>query len=280
MSEERKNPRSNLQRQLRAIREKRGLGRGTEYRAFIQIRRNDFASHGRSHYWPSAFMNRRHDLLSDLERAALLKLQLLNPLDIREQFPLARRGVEPEFEAHCPEARGTLSIADSLGIRHPRLAGNEPMVMTTDFLVDTRVSQQVAVYVKYAKHLKNTRKQELMAIEREYWSDRGVRFVVFTEEEVNRIEINNLLMLTSFDRARAAGVRGDFLRQVAMEAAAHPMNIALTRLARSTGDPYEHLVDRVKFACSTGRLRLDLSTRQLRWTEEWPPLFVPQFSED
>ena len=76
-------PNPALERQRRAERQQRGTQHGEDYRAYIQVRRGDFSSRGRSHYVLSALMDRHHDLLSDLELHTLWHLQRLNPRDIR-----------------------------------------------------------------------------------------------------------------------------------------------------------------------------------------------------
>jgi hypothetical protein len=263
---------SNLARQMRALKEGRGLGRGKNYTAFIQIRRHDFASRGRSHYWRSAIMNRNHDLLSDLERNALLYCQLLNPHDIREQYPLALRGVEYEFEADYPDAQGTLDVANSLGFRHPRISADEPRIMTTDLLVSTRSDQDLAIYVKYTKDLANTRKKELYAIEKAYWQQRGVRPVVFTEQDVQDKVIGNLLMFASFDPASISGASDEWLRQVSTLADTYPIDIVLRKSANEEGASNQTLVDRVKWACATGRISFDFAKKRFVWDEMWPRL--------
>lgn len=270
------NPRSNRQRQIRAVRDGRGQGRGTEYTAFIQIRRNDFASQGRSHYWPSLIMERNHDLLSDLERAALLRVQLLSPLDVREQFPLVHEGVEEEFESVYPDARGTLEIAKDLGIRHPRVSASDPLIMTTDLLVDMRADRRLCVYVKYTKDLYNSRKKELRAIETAYWRDRGTRLGVFTEQDVNETEIGNLLMFSSTNLVGQDMVHSSFLQRVVSKATCRPMKDALKEIAAEDGLAYGTAVDRVKWACGTGNLRIDLTRRRLLWGDVWPVLRVAE----
>jgi hypothetical protein len=261
---------SNLARQMRALKEGRGLGRGVNYTAFIQIRRHDFASQGRSHYWLSAIMDRHHDLLSDLECNALLYCQLLNPYDIREQYPLSLSGVEHEFEKDYPDAQGTLDVANSIGIKHPRISADEPRIMTTDLLVSTRSDQDLAIYVKYTKDLSNTRKKELYAIEKTYWQQRGVRPVVFTEQDVQYKVIGNLLMFASFDSTSISSIDDEWLRQVSTLADTYPMDTVLRKVKNKEGVSHRILVDRVKWACATGRLSFDLSKKRLVWDEVWP----------
>lgn len=219
-------------------------------------------------------MDRHHDLLSDLERAALLRLQLLSPLDIREQYPLRLRGVEQEFEECFPDAIGTIEIAEELKLRHPVLSAQDARVMTTDFLVDMSTGQRLAVYVKYSKDLLNERKQQLLKIESHYWSVRGTRMTVFTEKDVNNVELGNLLMFASSSYSRDGSVTLSFLRQVAAHAVHQPMTRVLTDLACQESASYTDLVDRVKWACATGRLRLDLTERKLVWSDIWPALTV------
>lgn len=257
-------------RQIRARNEERGTGEREAYSPWIQLSRGDFASRGRSSYVPSTLFDRHHHLLSALERTALRCLQLLNPHDIREQFPLQLYAVEPEFRESFPEAQGTTQIARNLGIRHPKFREADPKVMSTDFLVDRKTGRRLAVHVKYAKDLQSKRAIELRTIEAEYWHQRGVEFCVFTEKDIDRTARDNLILLQSYDRRQRQVLSASILREVAETGSLIPMREVLRRLSLSTGKTFEDLVDLVKYAVVTGRLILNLSTRSLSWSQVWP----------
>ncbi|EEP55107.1 TnsA endonuclease N-terminal domain-containing protein [Clostridium butyricum] len=106
------------------IKEGRGTGIGKDYIPWIRIQ--DIASKGRVTRVKGIKTGRQHELLSDMERNYFYFLEFASKvIDIREQYPLL-----PLEE--------TLSIAMELGIPHPKdPKTNEPIVMTTDFLITT-----------------------------------------------------------------------------------------------------------------------------------------------
>lgn len=148
--------------------EGRGSGRGKDYRPWLRIQ--DLSSRGRSSRMPGKTTGRTHELLSDLERAVLLELDGIDSVvDIREQYPLPQSS--------------TLRLASQAGIRHPQFRGIDT-VMTTDFVVDWKAgrrNEMLAISVKYADGLDNHRTVEKLEIERRYWVEEGVRWILVTE---------------------------------------------------------------------------------------------------
>lgn len=263
-----------LERQRRASREERGTGQAEAYAPWIQIRRHDFPSMGRSHFQPSAFMNRHVEVLSDLELSVYLHLQMLYPRDVREQFPLATKGIEPEFERQYPDAQGSYEVAKKLGVKHPMFSRLESRAMSTDFLVTLRAGEKVAVHVKYEADLVKPRNVELRNIEAEYWRQRGVKFEVLTEAAIDRTQIANLHMLNSFRRENVSEVRGLWLKRLISLASFLPMNEVIARMHLELGISPSMLTDRVKFVVATGIVEVDLKRSRLMWTAQWPPMAV------
>jgi hypothetical protein len=262
------------QLQLRAERQKRGEGFRDEYTAWFQVKRNDFKSHGRSHREPSDIMDRRHQLLSDYELHALARCQLNGASDIREQKSMSLSGVEDEFLDEYPGAMGTLEIAGTFGVKHPQIRRDVPRVMTTDLLVTGRDGKMTAVYVKPAKPDEASRKGVLLEIEIRYWAQRGVRHVVFTEDDIDELAHKNIEWLKFRDRKRPVLVTRAWLRQVAMMARLAPMGDVIDELSRSEKSSFEELANRLKFALLTGKARMDLSTTRLMWSIVWPDIHV------
>jgi hypothetical protein len=222
-------------------------------------------------------MARHHDLLSDLELHVLWYLQQLDPVDIREQKPLLLDGLEPEFEWHELSA-GTLHIAKVLGVRHPMVVAGTPFQMTTDFLLTLRGGLRVAVHVKFAEELDEEGNAELRRIEEEYWRRRGVRLIVITEQDIDRVAVGNLAMCASVDKDAVGEITEAWLVRVCMEAQHATMKSALQCLASQTGIEYGVAVNRVKIAILKGHLRLDLTRGVLRWDDVWPPMRVTALS--
>ena len=263
-----------LARHLRAERQGRSTGTGEGYTPWIQLRRHDFASRGRSHMHPSAFMNRHIELLSDLELSAYLYVQLLNPMDVREQFRLQLNEVGPEFEDTHPEAPGTVAIARDLGLKHPKFSLNLMMPLTTDMVVFLPSGETVAIHVKYEAALLPKRATELRLIESEYWRHRGVALLTFTEKDVNAKQLANLHMFSSFNRKNVGKVDVAWLAPLATLARVLPMCEAVEKLSFHLGLRHAEVVDCVKFAGVTGQIRLDLTATRLQWSAVWPPITV------
>jgi len=160
----------------------RGQGIGQEYQPWLLIQ--DVPSLGRATRLKGIKTNRQHEFLSDMERDYFYILEYSdNVIDIREQFPLL-----PLEE--------TLLIAKELGIKHPTdPRTNEPIVMTTDFLVTTNINgrcMDVARTIKCQDDLINKRILEKFEIERKYWEKQGIDWGIVTEKEINKTLAQNI----------------------------------------------------------------------------------------
>lgn len=172
----------------------RGTGTGASYRPWHQVTRDDPGSRGRSHILNWTF-GRLHHLLSDQELIAFAFATMVpNLVDLREQYPLAPDEHDLDTAAyrfgagrrHLP---GTVDLAHDLGFRHPVIRKESftlDWIMTTD-LVLTLESQDhgialLAVSVKHHNELSNTRTRQLLAIERAYWQQQGVDWLLLTPE--------------------------------------------------------------------------------------------------
>ncbi|MDU5080986.1 TnsA endonuclease N-terminal domain-containing protein [uncultured Tissierella sp.] len=170
------------------IKEGRGEGIGEDYKPWILIQ--DVASLGRATRLKGIKTNRQHEFLSDLERNYFYILEYSDTvIDIREQFPLL-----PLEE--------TVLIAKELGIEHPTdPKTNEPIVMTTDFLITTSKNEKlidVARTIKYKDDLMNKRILEKFEIERIYWERREINWGIVTEEEINKNLAQNISYIHSY----------------------------------------------------------------------------------
>lgn len=183
-------------RQRQFIEQGRGSGYRSEYRPFIQIERGGFQSRGRSHLVFDERVGRSFHLLSDLELLIFLWAWSLDAVDCREQFPLQPYEFDFEFLGrHGEKPRGTQAIAKALGIRHPQIQRNVPRIMTTDLLVSFRDNTKIAIHAKYKADLENatTRSRDLRRIEKQYWRDRGARFLVMDEQPFTQFTANQMM---------------------------------------------------------------------------------------
>lgn len=164
------------------IKEGRGSGIGAEYKPWLNIQ--DVSSLGRSTRLKGIKTGRQHEFLSDLERNYFYLTEFSDAVaDIREQYPLL-----PLEE--------TLVIADELGIKHPAdPKTNEPIVMTTDFLLTVNKGEgnvELARTIKMKDELLKERILEKFEIERVYWEKRGVDWGIVTELEIPKTLARNI----------------------------------------------------------------------------------------
>ena len=164
------------------IKEGRGSGIGAGYKPWLNIQ--DVSSLGRSTRLKGIKTGRQHEFLSDLERNYFYLTEYSDFIvDIREQFPLL-----PLEE--------TIVIADELGIKHPtNPKTNEPIVMTTDFLltVDRGTGLiEFARTIKMKDELLKERVIEKFEIERVYWERREIDWGIVTEFEIPKEMARNI----------------------------------------------------------------------------------------
>lgn len=178
--------------------ERQGRGRGTEseYEPWHQVRRAEPASRGRSHLI-SGQLDRLHHFLSDNELVVFALTLMLDPEDLREQFPRSLECHPVERLAYESESvptwsPGTLEIARELGIKHPVTRGQgkaADWVLTTDMVATLRMPNGqrslVAMAVKQSDELKDARTRDKLRIEREYWVRQAVSWLLITPEMIS-----------------------------------------------------------------------------------------------
>lgn len=175
--------------------ERTGRGTGTleDYLAWHRVTRGDPASMGRSHILK--WRNRLRDLLSDGELGSqFFSTMLPNLADSLEQYKLA---AEPDVHPRIAYGEdvdgtlyeGTLQIAASLGLKHPKLRDEEKTtwIMTTDLLLAFREPGGKLKFLAVSFKSKEwdegnvtKRTRQLLSIEKEYWRLRGVEWILVT----------------------------------------------------------------------------------------------------
>ena len=168
----------------RFLKEGRGEGHGSDYQPWLTI--HDVSSHGRSTRIHCHKTQREHHLLSDNETAVFLLLDWSDAVtDIREQFPLDREL--------------TRRIATEMGVTHPADPHSRTdIVMTTDFLVDMRVGNEIKLMLRSVKpsvELEDNRTLEKQEIERRYWELKGEDWGLITDTDLPEQRIKNLRWL-------------------------------------------------------------------------------------
>lgn len=167
-----------------------GVGQGLSYKSFINPR--DFSANSRVHRVMGQIIARLYVLLSDLERSFFFYFDFCfggseAVTDIKEQHPLL-----PLTE--------TQSIAAECQIKHPQNEKGEDVIMTTDMVLTVLRpdrEETIAVSVKPSSKL-NKRTIEKMQIEKRYWNDHDVKWVLLTEKQINKIRNNNITFLRDF----------------------------------------------------------------------------------
>lgn len=180
-----KRKRSNTNESIqKKLNEGRGSGRFENYKPWLKIQ--DVATEGLATRIKGTKTGRSHQLLSTLELDYLYILDWSeNVIDIREQYPL-----------DLPE---TIALAKEVNIPHPpRSEPNNPIVITTDFLITIRQpigTKEIARTIKPSEALTNSRVLEKFEIERLYWKERNIDWGIVTEMEINQTLVKNLKWL-------------------------------------------------------------------------------------
>jgi hypothetical protein len=167
--------------------DKRGQGHFDQYKPWLTIQ--DVASLGLATRVKGIKTGRLHHLLSTLELDYFYLLDWSEEvIDIREQYPL-----------DLPE---TLALAKEITLPHPpRSDPNNPIVITTDFLITVRQSigtKEIARTIKYSKDLTDPRVLEKFEIERLYWKERNIDWGIVTELDINKTLVKNIKWLYKF----------------------------------------------------------------------------------
>lgn len=224
---------------------------GADYRPHITVR--NISSVGRSHriYWPTS--RRIHHFLSDLEERNFLEVAwTLSPVDLRENFVLPKRD--------------TMRIATSLGVRHPFDHKTRSYTsVTTDLLATFRCSERtsfVAYAVKSTDDVALPRTIEKLSIERQFWEEHNIPWILRTGADLNGLRFKNLQWLFGYEEQKA-NVRLEnvvyYLRLFENETCAAACLMADQAMGRTRGD---HLAG----------LRYFLSTRAIACPLDVSPL--------
>lgn len=163
------------------IKEGRGSGHGCDYKPWLTVR--DVPSEGRSHRIFGHKSQRTHHLLSDLELAVFFVLEWhTDTVDIREQFPL--------------RMEDTIALADDLQIQHPIHQG-VLQIMSSDFLVNTRDPHRpkFVLQAKFSDKLQDTRIIEKLELERRYWAQKSIPWMLVTERDIPKVIFQNISWL-------------------------------------------------------------------------------------
>lgn len=264
-------------------RDERGTGTYAEYIPWHRVSRSDPSSHGRSHLliWRA----RQLELLSDQEwGGANFAAMLPNVLDLNEQFPLqiedapheiSRWDIRPPNK-HYP---GTLSIANCLGIKHPKLHGHEEEVLwkpTTDLLLLLQTStsnrELLAISIKPDGIGKlSKRAKQLLLLEKTYWQSRGVTWLLITPSEYLKSVGLTLRRTAAWGLAPPVKISSlDMACKVAMALPFHPYSDLISDLTQRLGDDSQAALWQ---AVWQGRLPIDL---RRGWRPQLPFTFISQ----
>jgi len=212
----------------RRIKEGRGTGRGGDYKPWLLVQ--DVPSQGLASRTKGVKTGRVHHLFSQLEYRCFLILDWSEHVtDIREQFPLF-----PLEE--------TLTLAESLGIKHPHDPKSQnPTVMTSDFVITVKNGNGLAgqvLTVKPSDQLSRPRVLEKLQLERQYWTKRQVPWHIVTERDIPTTLADNLdwLQPYRFAEALSPGTSSDIRRIRAVLEQALPKGESLSEIVQAVDD--------------------------------------------
>lgn len=252
-------------------REGRGTGTYADYTPWHRVSRGDPSSKGRSHL--IVWRNRQRELLSDQEWGGLNFAGMVPGLvDLVEQFPINQDPAPHDlsrWQVGCglKQFPGTLEIATELGIKHPQLTEGDithTWTSTTDLLLVIRNADRslelLAVSCKPSSAL-SKRAKELLRLEKTYWNQRGVEWLLITPEQYEK-SVGLTLRRSSpwgFDES-ASETAMRIACKVVRSAPWHPYSDVIRQLTDSLGgETYRHEAQRALWqAVWRGLLPVDL----------------------
>lgn len=174
--------------------DKQGRGKGTfeDYLPWHRVGRGDPSSSGRSHL--IMWRERQRELLSDGEWVGILFSTMLPRLvDVTEQYPLSLIDAGHEISRYSTDVSeetylGTLEIALKNGIKHPQLTesgSSRDWQMTTDQVLVFKQSNAyefLAIAYKPDRKKLTKRQRDLLLIEKLYWNERDVTWLLITPD--------------------------------------------------------------------------------------------------
>jgi hypothetical protein len=263
----------------------RGQGTYADYTPWHRVGRSDPSSQGRSHL--QVWANRHYELLSDQEWVALFFAMMVRGLhDIREQFPLSLTDGPHELAAYRADTpsmvfSGTLALAQRLGIKHPKVTGNggaTDWIMTTDLLIAIRKSDSslelIAISIKPKDGWQKKRTYNLLQLEKTYWEERGITWLLITPEVYDpRIP---LTLRCTMPWALGAIVKNEdryIAAQVTQQSSGHPLTHILKQLAVKLGgnENLDYAQRAFWQAAWAGVIKLDF---RRGWRPHIPPMLL------
>lgn len=254
---------------LRFARQGRGKGILANYIAWHRVSRGDPASQGRSHI--QQLSGRQRELLSDLEWVALFFATMLaNLFDLREQFPLALTGgchelTEYRTDAETGYYRGTIELAREHRIKHPEISEFGEIQLwrfTTDLLLTLQGSdgrlELLAISIK-PKTAFSKRQKALLALEKAYWNERGVTWILITPQKYEKAVALTLRRTMPYVLSSAASEQQKTLAaEFSNRHYGRSLTFVLTQLVNQLGD-MATAQQAFWQAVWSGLIRLDLS---------------------
>lgn len=214
------------ERQLKYKEEGRGKGIGSDYTPWILVARSEISSTGLSTI--VLHNGRQHHFLSNGELVCfLLATMLPGYVEVREQFPLStipnNHEVNIYYHHYGLFYPGTLDLAKSLGIDHPKVprtsGGSAHFILSTDLLITLEINGKYElVAISYKPKLPSeTRALELLSLEKAYWEARGVKWLLITYKLFGRAFANELMQFRIFALEEDAELDTSLVEQMASE---------------------------------------------------------------
>jgi len=258
-----------------AIREGYGQGRGDRYRTFLPVRRGRSSKVSYQHLVHLPVRRPNVHLMSKLEYRIALPACWLQPLELREGFPLwpvshrhPNYGWNPELDASLGYMPGLYELARQAGIDHGFYVGTKlPYVATTDLVFLVRVEDTfrlVFISCKPSHVLKRSaRARERVELDRIYAAAAQSRHVVATEKDVNLMLCANLEWICPL-RSEVIGygdtaVLRDFARHLQSRLDKDPIEHAVAHASRSTVRDKARAHQFFRLAAWLGLIDIDLT---------------------
>lgn len=265
-------------------REGRGTGTHQDYIPWHRVTRGDPASSGRSHLL--MWRGRLRELLSDGELHEQLFASMLPGVDDAiEQCKLDTQEA-PHLLTAYGEGKpwelfpGTLTIADTLGIKHPitrDCQSSAPWVPSTDLVLIFRneLGKREVLALAFKPAVESRRTTALLSLEREYWNARGVPWLLITPDLYDQRVALTLRRIAPWALGGTTSVED---RQITADVARRMAGFSVTRVLYRAADflgSLEAAQRALWQAVWHGELPIDL---RRGWRPQTPLKFISDFA--
>jgi hypothetical protein len=254
-----------------------GRGRGRTYYPWLETSKSNSSGVSYNYFEHLPVRPQNVHMMSKLEHMLMLQACYLQPLEVREQFPLwpfehphPHDGWCDALDAQCGEMPGLYDLARDSGIDHGHFVGTRglPYVATTDFvLYDKREDEGDRLTFISCKpsevYKTDARARERVALDRIYANVANAQHIFLTEKDIDPMLCENLQwILPTYSRVELYGRSPqlhDFAAVLQTSLAQMPLGNAILRAGSAVAVQGELMHEFFRLAAWLGLIDINLT---------------------